>query len=672
MKRNSSVSLHPPFLIVAVLAVIMAVGGCHRKEVSRLSDEVSAINDTLRKGNVDVAVRMTEELKAKSLKEGDSAIWSECMVQQAVNSYYQNNPDLLLASTDTALNWLERQRPSRELARVLARAYQSKGAYYDQYFYNPDSTAHYLRLSVDNVERSGIKSDLPQAYGNYANAMRLGASLDSAAIYYHRAINLADSLGMSNDNYIPLYNGIAAVLTDMRDFDNSRIWWNKSLEILDDMNQFDKFNTLTGYGNDLYYRRDYPEANKLFIKLRRMLDSVPGSRWEQMFTDVNMADTYIRLGHTREAVDILDSTARYFSLEQPNPTVKSYIHTLQMRAAIKAGDLGWASYLAKMYPVSDTLRLEQLLARLEVLEELHKVTGNPGKAYEMRCRFDLLNDSLRSNKIRQLISTLNAIYQRDNRILNLEAANTLQQARIYRLFAAVAFAVAVIATLILILMVRRGRVRRQEEKMMRKIMTLRRENLRNRITPHFICNALNHELNNSSEGKTLHLDSLVHLIRRQQYVSSEILIPFSEELSFVDDYIGLIGEYGRGPLDYSHKIDPAVSPDFLFPAMALQILVENAFKHGFSSLPAGEVRHLIISVELMEDGHISVAVFNNASESGSHSESGGTGLRVLVETIRLINERNKEKIEFSINIDSRCGDLHGCSAVIIIPQTLKF
>ncbi|MBD5357875.1 MAG: histidine kinase [Bacteroides sp.] len=671
MKPSTHLLRLLPFIIAEILIVGTLSCGSRNKPSSP-GGEIGEINDSLRHGNINDAVRLTLELKEKALARGDSQTWSEGMVQQGVNSYYQGKPDLLLSSADSAIAWLEHQEITSELARIIAKAYQTRGAYYDQFNFNPDSAAKYLKLSVENVELSGIYEDLPQAYGNYANAMRLGSSLDSAAVYYHRAITVADSLKMEPVHYIPLYNGIAAVFTDMRDFDNSAIWWGKSMEILEEMNRFDKFNTFSGMGNDLYYRQDYEGSNHIFTSLRKMLDSIPDSRWERMFTDVNIADTYLRLDKPDQASALLDSATRYFSTEQPNPMVKSYIHTLRMRAAIKTRDVNEANRLANTYPLADTLRLEQLLARLQVLEELYTLTGNYEKAYNMRSRYDRLNDSLRSYTLKQRISALNAIYQRDKRILNLEAGSTRQQARIFRLLSVVALTLTIIVGLVLFIVLRRGRIRRREERMMHKIMALREENLRNRITPHFIYNALNHELNNSINGNLSHLDSLVHLIRRQQYIVSEILIPFSEELAFVDDYIKVISDNGRGNLNYTFNLSPGISPDFMFPSMALQILVENAFKHGFASLPHDAERVLNISVSAEGDHRIAISVFNNCGDMVNVSPSGGgTGLRVLVETIRLLNEQNREKTEFKINPDSESYGIKGYSATIIIPLTLK-
>ena len=660
------------FLLLMSAIILTSLASC-RKQTQRsgVNEEVAAITDTLLYGNFVQAARMKEELKRHSLSHLDSAAWSEAMVQQGVNAYYQGNPPVLLASSDSALNWLERQRITPAIARVLAKAYQNRGAYYDQFYFNPDSTAYYFRKAVDNVELSGIRADLPQAYGNYANALRMGAALDSAALYYHRAISVADSLGLEPEHYIPLYNGIASVFTDMHDYDNSAIWWEKSMGIIDSMNQFDKFNTLTGYGNHLYYKDDFEAARNAFTRLSRMLDSVPGAEWERMFTKVNLADTYIRTGKAKQGMEMLDTAAAYFTNTQPNPIVISYIQTLNMRAATRLGDYNGGLELAKKHPEADTLRLEQHLARLKALEELYASVGNYRQAYATRTRHDHLNDSLRSYHLTQQISALNAIYERDHRILNLEAANTLQQAHIYKLTAGIAISLAVIAGLILFFVVRRINTSKREERMMNKIIALRQENLRNRVTPHFIYNALNHELHNVRKGKPSHLDSLVDIIRKQQIVASEILIPFSEERKFTEDYIRVIGDNGRDPFKYEYSIQPGIEPDFPFPSMTLEILVENAFKHGFTTLKPETERRLFISVKRMPDGRIAVSVFNNSGSDPAGVEKGGTGLRVLLETIRLINEHNREQTLFNIDTKAEHYGLKGCEATITLPDNLR-
>ncbi|MDE6340768.1 MAG: histidine kinase [Muribaculaceae bacterium] len=634
-------------LASASLALIAPACSGEKDDISGSPAEISAISDSLRAGNMPGAMRLAGDIKATALLQGDSMRWSEAMVEQGVIAYYQRDPRTLATSADSAIRWLERHTPDKNKARILAKAYQTYGSYFDQYHYNADSTAKYLRKAVDYAELSGIRSDLPQYYGNYANTMRLAGSLDSAAIYYHRAISIADSLTLPEANYIPLYNGIAGVFSDMHDFDNGLIWWNKSMDIYGVMDQYDKFNTLSGLANLYYYKGDYRDAERVLTRLDNLLDSIPESTWERMFNNINLADTYIRLGRVGEAMPILEKSSEFFTTRQPNPMVVSYIHTLLIRAATSAGDYAEGKRVALTHPESDTLRLEQHVARLKALEDLYASSGDYSRAYSYRTRHDAVQDSLRSYKLRQRISALNLLYQRDRRILNLQTENTRQSAHIYKLIAAVAIAVAVIVVLVLMSMMRRYNARKREDRMMNKIIKLREENLRNRVTPHFIYNALNQELFRKTHGEESHLESLLNLIRRQQYAMSDILIPFAEELRFVDDYIDVIGANCKGRLRYTCLIDPVIDTGLLFPSMALQILVENAFKHGFRSLPAEVDRRLEIEMRPEKDNRVSVTVTNNCGPDHTDTDHKGTGLRVLLETMRLIKEKYHEEITFS-------------------------
>ncbi len=632
--------------------------------------EIEEISKSLYRGDISAADSITEALRLKALSDGDSILWAEAMVQFGVNAFYSGQPDKILAYTDSASTYLRQLPRTQRVNMILSKLCQTRGSYFDQYNFNTDSLSFYLRRAVDFLEAADSRKDLPQVYGNYANAMRMTSRLDSAAIYYHRAVLLSDSLNLDQKLRIDLYNGLAGVFSDMRDFDNSRKWWEKSLRYLDSMGPLEKFNTLSGYGNFQYYLEDYKGANETILKLKGILDSIPGARWHRMFNDVNLADTWLRLGQPEKARALLDSTAPYFHNEQPNPVATSYINSLKIREAVRAGNLFRAATIADAHPATEKLRLEQRLARLEVLDEFFYAAGRYKEAYDAHKRYDHLRDSLRSTNLRQQLSALTADYERDARILHLAADNTSKQAHIYLLLAVIGLVLTLAVGLALFLFWYRQREQRHERKMMDKIVSLRQENLRNRITPHFIYNALNQELVAADKGEPSHLDALVRLIRRQQYAASEILVPFSDELSFVDDYINVARYNLRGPLSYTFTSSPQVPADFMFPSMTLQILVENAFKHGFSSLPEGVERILRIAVDIADGDSISVSVFNNRDTGHSFSESTGTGLRVLVETIRLVNERTRGNIEFRSFKNVEEDGVKGWKAVINLPPRI--
>lgn len=636
-----------------------------------MASKAKIINDSLTSGNIAFVTHQTEALKKECLANGDSLGWAVILGQQAINSYYQGDIPKLLGSADSVLAYTSRHPVTKDVYGLLSTVYQVRGGYYDQYDYNPDSTMYYMGLAVTCCEKSGKTDRLPQTYANHANSYRMSGKLDSAAIVYHRAIYMADSIGIPKDGYLPLYNGIASVFTDMRDFDNSGVWWAKSMAMTDGMRPNDLFMTLTGYGNDQYYRKNYKESGETFRRLRNYLDLIPHARWERKFTDVNVADTWLRLGRPDIARPLLDSVALYFTAEQPNPVCISYIHTLQMRLADLTGNTAETDRLIAMHPAADTLRLEQLLSRLEFMAGHYARTGRYEQAYKTHMRYDALNDSLRSMQLRQQISTMNGIYARDTRILSLQADNSRQQANIYRLLGIIAIFFIVGLTMAVLMVTGRLRHNRREQRMMNKIMTLRQENLRSRITPHFIYNALNHELCTDPGINHGHMDAIVRLLRRQQYLASEILVPFADELDFVNDYISVMSDDGRAPLDYTCNICGDIdTQSLLFPSMALQILVENAFKHGFTTLTPGDKRVLDIAVEKTDRNLVRVSVFNNSAGTKNYPDKTGTGLHVLAETIKIINDRNKSKIRFTINPDTMYNDMQGCRAILTIPENL--
>ncbi len=77
-----------PLIVAGVL--IGGVMSCKSGEgAAPENNGIAAINDTLRHGNIKEANRLTALLKETSLAMGDSMTWSETMVQQRVNAYYQ-------------------------------------------------------------------------------------------------------------------------------------------------------------------------------------------------------------------------------------------------------------------------------------------------------------------------------------------------------------------------------------------------------------------------------------------------------------------------------------------------------------------------------------------------------------------------------------------------------
>lgn len=67
----------------------------------------------------------------------------------------------------------------------------------------------------------------------------------------------------------------------------------------------------------------------------------------------------------------------------------------------------------------------------------------------------------------------------------------------------------------------------------KRILKLRMEELRNRVSPHFIFNVLNYEIYNRKQGnKETDIKRLVNLIRSGLEQSDEICVPLCQEFGF--------------------------------------------------------------------------------------------------------------------------------------------
>ena len=73
----------------------------------------------------------------------------------------------------------------------------------------------------------------------------------------------------------------------------------------------------------------------------------------------------------------------------------------------------------------------------------------------------------------------------------------------------------------------------------RTVSTLRLENIRNRLSPHFIFNVLNQEMAERKAEEHQELPSLVKLMRRNLELAEQLCVTLEEELDFVKTYIDL-------------------------------------------------------------------------------------------------------------------------------------
>ena len=124
-----------------------------------------------------------------------------------------------------------------------------------------------------------------------------------------------------------------------------------------------------------------------------------------------------------------------------------------------------------------------------------------------------------------------------------------------------------------------------------KAARLQHDALRARLNPHFLFNALNNLralIHLDPDRARQQVDDLSLLLRHALDHGDRTVVPLSEELAVVDAYLTMEGIHHEERLQVKRDIDPTLL-SCTVPPMAVQLLVENAIKHGIAVTPGGGV-----------------------------------------------------------------------------------
>ncbi|MBE9463497.1 sensor histidine kinase [Dyadobacter subterraneus] len=150
--------------------------------------------------------------------------------------------------------------------------------------------------------------------------------------------------------------------------------------------------------------------------------------------------------------------------------------------------------------------------------------------------------------------------------------------------------------------------------------------LKAQINPHFFFNTLNNIYSLTYSDIPLSREAILKLSRMMRYVLYNTLqdkAMLSQEISFINDYIELmkLRLHAQTTLDFN---PPVSDHDYSLAPMLLLPFIENAFKHGTSSLEKTR-----ISIDLgVDKGSLSLRVFNHIQNENVSEDlsSGGIGL----------------------------------------------
>lgn len=538
---------------------------------------------------------------------------------------------------------------------VLADVYNIQGNVCIQ-LNRPDSSVIYYKKAYDYRLKGRRLHLLPDICINTADAYLHCGNLAYTASYYRRALFLCDSLNLSEHAKFPVYYGLAQTYMELRDFELSNHYYEMAGQFFNEMNVGEKWIYLNNRGNHYYYKKDYRKALNFMRRANALVSSHPQMVFEQNLVKVNLGELYLLTDNLDSAQVCLDESYRYFTEIQHSSAVY-YIETQMIELALKKGNIAQAHKMIERTIPQGHLDANMLMIRNQYLQHYFERTGDYRRAYEYLKSDCQLNDSIRSERVRTRVAELDMRYRQDTIVLRKEVQIQRQAGEVKALklsvYIWVLVCVLLVAGVVVIIWYMRKKREFLRERFFRQINRVRMENLRSRISPHFTFNVLGREINQlkGSEEVKNNLMELVKYLRRSLELTEKLAVSLQDELDFVRSYIEL--ERGRVGDDFTATVTLDEGLDgtrIQIPSMIVQIPVENAIKHGL----AGKDGDKELTVRVSREGNgIRITVCDNGRgylpQVSSATCGTGTGLKVLYQTIQLLNTKNKsDKIRFDI------------------------
>ena len=176
--------------------------------------------------------------------------------------------------------------------------------------------------------------------------------------------------------------------------------------------------------------------------------------------------------------------------------------------------------------------------------------------------------------------------------------------------------------------------------------------IKSQLNPHFIFNSMNSIRALVDEDPQLAKNAITQLsnvLRNSLMIGKKKLIPLSDELKIVDDYLSLEKTRFEEKLTIIKQIE-SNTENFLIPPLMIQTLVENGIKHGTSKLAEGGVVEI---QSKLENEFLIVTIYNSGFYDVNHTPETGFGLLNTKQRLQLLygnkakftieNENNRVK-----------------------------
>lgn len=559
------------------------------------------------------------------------------------------------------------------LNTMMASALSCKAARNHNFHRDPGKTLQFYKESYRLYQHSDNEKELPFVCANIADAYIQLNDIPNSARCYRRALFLVDSLKQPEHSNITLYMGLAQIYLTLNDFETAKHYYDETERFFDLMLPPMQAYYVNNLANYYYFRKDYHKALDTFLRLKRVIiKNGMQNNFDMYLCKVNLADVYLNLNQTDSAQHYLDEVEPFFR-KNGDPAGIYYCNTIRIGIATKRGDFNEVRRVANGDKAGEKdVQYSMVNIRNRYMRQFYEHTNNYRMAYETLKRDQSYTDSLEHNRSNMRSAEIMAQFRADTLQLHHDLALEHKNAEIQRAHTMTTGAILTAVVLVLLLIMWYMYTRKKQLQNQVNIMNLKLNNVRNRISPHFMFNVLNNKIVNSGEKEASELMELARLIRTNLDMSSQPYMMLDKELEFVQQYIR-VERYLLGD-DFKFNIDVADDADIAkvkIPSMFLQILTENAIVHGLKGME-GEKR---LRIYIARENNLTIISVedNGPGFNARRALKKGTGLGIISQTIAVTNERNKQKMRFEIsNREDNNNQIIGCKATLKIPDCITF
>lgn len=664
-------------LLCIVVIAFIALTACTPREQKIERDEMQAFEAFFAANgdSVSIAPRKVRTQALQEMQEvRDSLVRYNYLAVASKTCMMSSDIDSARLLIQQVEGFTMRQPMSPQLADLKSECYNMKGNIYARTGYM-DSAEVYFRKAYEQRMQGTKVEVVPDILMNLADATNRLGKLDVGAAWYRRALLLCDSLNIVSAKKPPIYYGLAQIYVALRDFEQCDYYYNLAARSYESMLPFEKHFYLNNRGTSYYYREDYKTAISYFKRVIELVKDYPDMVFEQNLGWLNLGDCFLQINEADSAAKYISKCEPFFK-ETGITTALYYIDTQNIELALIRKDLSEAQRILTGSVTPPDIDPDMVHIRNKYLQQYYEETENYRKAYFYLKENNRMDDSIRNERVKMRTADLALRYQQDSTVMAQKVFIREKENEVLELRQTRTFWIALTSiTLLIIVFIYMYNKKKRDlllARNRRTVSTLRLENIRNRLSPHFIFNVLNREMVERKVEEEQGLSSLVKLMRRNLELAEQLCVTLEEELDFVKTYIDLerrsLGKTFHPVIEIGEEVYPE---QVCLPSMLIQIPVENAVKHALRGKD-GE-RNLWVIINRQVNG-IGIKIRDNGGgyRPNSQNRGTGTGMKVIMQTIQILNMRNKEAIDVSVHNILLSNGETGCEVTFLLPDRYDY